>query len=74
MEPTENTPYRYNYQRLDSHLTKDIYPKEVGDQLDEIMGDLVSYAGKEEVYSTLLPERHNILRELRDIFWKLGKV
>lgn len=69
----ENEPHHYNYQRLDHYLTKDIDPKEVGDQLDEIMGDLVRYASKEENYSELLPNRHTILRELRDIFWKLNK-
>jgi len=69
---TENH-YHYNYERLDNHLTKDTDPQEVGNQLDEIMGDLVNYAGKEEIYSTLLPNRHTILRELRDIFWNLKK-
>jgi hypothetical protein len=63
----------YNYQRLDHYLTKDTDPTELGNELDEIMGDLVNYAGKEEAYRELLPSRHAILRELRDIFWKLEK-
>jgi hypothetical protein len=67
------TETHYNYQRLDNFLSKDTDPKEIGNQLDEIMGDLVNYAGKEEIYSGLLPNRHTILRELRDIFWKLEK-
>ena len=66
----ENLPNHYNYQRLDHYLTKDTNPEEIGNQLDEIMGDLVLYAGKEEAYHQLLTERHNILR---DIFWKLEK-
>jgi len=70
---TENAPYHYNYQALDRLLKHDYDPKEIGNQLDEIMGDLVRYASKEENYSELLPNRHTILRELRDIFWKLEK-
>jgi hypothetical protein len=70
---TENQPYHYNYQRLDNFLNKDTDPKEIGNELDEIMGDLVNYAGKEEGYSELLPNRHNTLRELRDIFWSIKK-
>ena len=61
----------YNYQPLDTLLT-DLYdPQEIGNQLDEIMSDLVSHAGKEETYSQVLPVRHNLLKELRDLFWKL---
>jgi len=61
----------HNYQALDALLT-DLYDaQEIGNQLDEIMSDLVSHAGKEETYSQVLPMRHSILRELRDIFWKL---
>jgi succinate dehydrogenase/fumarate reductase flavoprotein subunit len=70
---TENQPYHYNYQRLDNFLNKDTDPKEIGNELDEIMGDLVNYSGKEEGYRELLPNRHTILRELRDIFWSLKK-
>jgi hypothetical protein len=70
---TPEKPYHYNYQRLDNFLSKDTDPEEIGNELDEIMGDLVIYAGKEESYSTLLPNRHTILRELRDIFWSLKK-
>ena len=69
----EHEPYHYNYQRLDNFLSKDTDPQEIGNELDEIMGDLVNYTGKEESYSELLPNRHNTLRELRDIFWNLKK-
>jgi len=68
-----NTPYHYDYQKLDHYLSKDSDPKELGNQLDEIMGDLVNYTGKEEAYREILPSRHTILRELRDIFWNLKK-
>ena len=60
----------YNYQSID-HFVQDHDPEEIGNQLDEIMSDLVSHAGKEESYSQVLPERHTMLKELRDIFWKL---
>jgi hypothetical protein len=66
-------PHHYHYKRLDQFLEKDFDPKEVGNQLDEIMSDLVSYTGKDDSYCQLLPERHHILRELRDIFWSLKK-
>jgi hypothetical protein len=69
---TENH-YHYNYERLDKHLSTDTEPQEIGNQLDEIMGDLVNYTGKEEAYREILPNRHNTLRELRDIFWTLKK-
>ena len=63
----------HNYQALDTLLT-DLYDaQEIGDHLDEIMSDLVSHAGKEETYSQVLPVRHNLLKELRDICWKLKK-
>ncbi|CAN5501067.1 hypothetical protein BH10BAC4_BH10BAC4_17150 [soil metagenome] len=68
--PPETEPYHYNYQALDRLLTHDYDPKELGNQLDEIMSDLVLYAGKEETYHERLAERHNILR---DILWKLPK-
>jgi len=64
-------PSRYNYRALDELLGYRYQPSEVSDQLDEIMSDLVSYAGKDETYSQVLAERHNLLKELRDIFWKL---
>jgi len=61
----------HNYQALEALLT-DLYDaQEIGNNLDEIMSDLVSYAGKDETYSQVLPERHMMLKELRDIFWKL---
>ena len=62
---------RHNYQALDTLLTNIYDAQEIGNHLDEIMSDLVSYAGKEETYSQVLPERYNVLKELRDIFWKL---
>jgi hypothetical protein len=68
----ENQFHRYNYQGLDRLLASDYDPKEIGNQLDEIMSDLVSYAAKDDTYSQTLSERHNILRELRNIFWKLN--
>jgi len=61
----------HNYEPLDELLNGVYKPEELGNQLDEIMSDLVSYAGKDETYSQVLPQRHFILKELRDIFWKL---
>jgi len=65
--PSKNT----HYKALDELLYGISSPEELGNQLDEIMSDLVSYAGKDETYSQVLPQRHFILKELRDIFWKL---
>ena len=69
---TENH-YQYNYERLDNYLKKHTDPQEVGNELDEIMGDLVNYAGLSDSYCESLPHRHSVLRELRDIFWNLKK-
>lgn len=66
-----NPPYHYNYSSLDKLLHHGYDPQDIGDQLDETISDLVSYAGKEEDFCQRLPEKHNILRELRDIFWNL---
>lgn len=68
-----SNPYHYNYQSLDKLLARDYDPKEIGRQLDETMSDLVDYAGKEEDYCQTLPERHHILRMLRNIFLELKK-
>ena len=35
-----DAPYHYNYQRLDNFLSKDTDPQEIGNELDEIMGDV----------------------------------
>lgn len=40
----ENEPYHYDYQALDKFLHQDYDPKELGNQLDEIMSDLVYLA------------------------------
>jgi hypothetical protein len=70
---TENHPYHFNYQMLDQFLANDYDPQEVGNQLDEIMADLVDHAGKMEAYREVLPSRYYLMRELRDLFWKLPK-
>ena len=63
----------YNYKALDTMLT-DLYdPKEVGNDLDEFMNDLVNCTGREMHYSQSLVKRHYLLRMLRNIFWELKK-
>lgn len=71
---TENESTHYNYQSLDKLLTKDFDPQQLGDQMDEIMNDLVCYAKYDDDYSgDQLEWRYYILRTLRDLFWKLPK-
>lgn len=70
---TRNQPYHYDYRQLDAFLSKDYDPQSVGRELDEIMADLVHLVSKDEDFARTLRERHYLLRELRDIFWKLSK-
>lgn len=65
----ENEPYRYNYQALDKLLSENCDPKELGNQLDEIMSDLVYLARDEDDFGRSLTYHHYTLRQLRDIFW-----
>jgi hypothetical protein len=65
----ENEPYRYNYQALDKLLSENYDPKELGNQLDEIMSDLVYLARDEDDFGRSLTYHHYTLRQLRDIFW-----
>lgn len=59
---------RYNYQKLDQLLTEYLDPQAVGNQLDEIMNELLSCAKCDD---SSLEGRYFILRTLRDLFWKL---
>lgn len=71
---TENEPYHFDYQALDRLLTNDYDPQELGNKLDEIMTELVSYARRNEDYRELQEDRHYVLKLLRDIlWWKLPK-
>lgn len=75
----KNEPYRYNYQALDKLLAENYDPKELGNQLDEIlpllklrqasMSDLVYLARDEDDFGRSLTYHHYTLRQLRDIFW-----
>jgi hypothetical protein len=63
---------RYNYQLLDQFFIEYFDPEALGSQLDDIMNDLVCYAGCDEGYpSSQLEGRYFILRTLRDLFWEL---
>jgi hypothetical protein len=64
------TRSRFDYSDLDRLLKEDSLPEDVGNQLDEALNDLVQHAG-ETGYSENLPNRYYLLRELRNIFWKL---
>lgn len=66
-------PNHYNYQPLDEFFAKGDDPKAVGNQLDEIMADIVYLARDEDDFGRALTYHHYILRSLRDIFWKLEK-
>ena len=59
---------------LDEFFAKGDDPKSVGNQLDEIMADLVYLARDEDDFGRSLTYHHYILRTLRDIFWKLEKL
>lgn len=63
----------YNYHSLDRVLVELYDPKELGNELDDIMSDLVDFTGREVHYSYSLVQRHHLLRELRNIFWELKK-
>ncbi len=65
----KNEPYRFNYQALDKFLVQDYDPKLLGDQLDELMTDLVHVSKDEPDFGRSLSEHHYLLRKLRDLFW-----
>ena len=67
-------PTRYHYQALDRLLSNDHDPQEVGNTLDEIMHELVTYANQVEDYREKQESHYYMLRILRDIFWKLEKL
>lgn len=72
--PMEKTPrYQFNYTELEELLTTVYFPHDLGNRLDEILCDLVHYAGKEEEYAEQLPNRYYLVKQLRDIFWSLEK-
>jgi hypothetical protein len=71
MEKPES--YHFNYQALDKFLSREYGPKELGNQLDELMADLVNLASEEDNFGKALNEHHYVLRELRNIFWNLNK-
>jgi len=73
MTTDSNNPHQYNYQPLNSFLTRTYDPQAVGNELDQIMADLVHLASLEEEFCRTLGERHYLLRELRDLFWNLKK-
>lgn len=71
MEDKKET--HYNYQPLDEFFVKGDDPKSVGNQLDEIMADLVYLSRDEDDFGRTLGYHHFTLRKLRDIFWNLEK-
>jgi hypothetical protein len=68
MKNPEST--RYNLGRLERWLRYS-NPIKVGDELDEIMTDLVAYSGWNDDYYKFLENRFYIIRQLRDMFWEL---
>lgn len=59
----------YNLTSIQHFLVHDIDPLELSRQLDEIMGDLVSYAACDDTYAgEVLEQRYYILRSLRNLF------
>jgi hypothetical protein len=62
---------RYNYGALDKLLTEVSTPLELGNQLDEIMHELVSHASNDHGCYIRLEEHYAVLRIMRDIFWRL---
>jgi hypothetical protein len=62
-----------HYTDLDKFLKTGMTAKQVGDELDETLCDLVHYAGKEDDYVSELPNRYYLIRKLRDIFWQISK-
>lgn len=66
---TPEKPYHYNYQALDKLLKEDYDAKEIGNQIDDIMSELVSHASKDDDYRERQEDHHYLLKRLRDIFW-----
>ena len=67
----EDKAYHYNYTSLDKFLESAYDPKELGNQLDELMADLVNVSRNEDDFGSKLSDHHFTLRQLRDIFWSL---
>jgi sensor domain CHASE-containing protein len=67
----EKKKQRYDLGRLERWLTY-CTPAQMGNELDEIMTDLVAYSGWDDSYE-FLEKRFFILRQLRDIFWEMEK-
>lgn len=67
-------PSPYDLSPLDKLLQEDIDPVELGNQLDEIMTDLVSLVSRDDHYPfDQLEWRYHLLRTLRNFFWKIEK-
>lgn len=64
-------PYHYDYESLDKFLDNDYDPKALGNQMDELMSDLVNMSRDEVGFGPALSNYHFTLRRLRDIFWNL---
>ena len=65
---------RHSFKALNELLTESAPPEEIGDQMDEIMSDLVTYAGRDDDYpGHELEWKYFILRTLRNIFWEMAK-
>lgn len=61
------------YTQLDKFLKSGMTARQVGDELDETLCDLVHYAAKEDDYVSELPNRYYLIRKLRDVFWEISK-
>jgi hypothetical protein len=68
----EKRPKPYDFGRLERWITY-ANPEKLGNELDEIMTDLVAYSGWNDEYYKFLENRFYIVRQLRDIFWEMEK-
>lgn len=55
------------------NLLKVFSAREIGNELDETLCDLVHYAGREEEYAPELANRYFLIRKLRDLFWEMAE-
>lgn len=62
--------YRYDYRELDRFLAEEHDPQLLGDQLDQLMGDLVYVCRHEADFAGELSDHYFTLRRLRDLFRK----
>lgn len=70
--PHTNHPYHYNYQILETMLTEENGPEEIGRLLDDVLFILVLYLDDEEVYPIVqVSDVYHIIRRLRDVFYEL---